>query len=61
MTVCLYKREHLFGKIVGRKIRQYRYYDYIIRNEKEYKVISEYIAQNPLKWAEDCYYKEDKQ
>ncbi|MCX8093838.1 MAG: transposase [Candidatus Goldbacteria bacterium] len=34
---------------VGRTIWQERFYDHIIRNEKEYEYISEYIKNNPIK------------
>lgn len=36
---------------------QKSFYDHIIRNEKEYQEIWEYIDTNPLKWRLDCYYK----
>lgn len=36
---------------------QPRYHDHIIRNEKSYHHISEYIVNNPLKWQEDKFYK----
>lgn len=32
---------------------QANYYDHIIRNETEYRSISEYIINNPVKWEED--------
>jgi REP element-mobilizing transposase RayT len=32
------------------------YYDHIIRNEKEYEKIWEYIQTNPLKWEADKYF-----
>lgn len=32
------------------QIWQRNYYEHIIRNEKEYYQIREYIKQNPLKW-----------
>ena len=35
---------------------QPRYHDHIIRNEKSYQNISNYILENPLKWAEDKFY-----
>ena len=38
-------------------IWQRNYYEHIIRNEKEYLEILEYIQNNPLKWKEDKYYK----
>ena len=38
-------------------IWQRNYYEHVIRNEKEYLEICAYIANNPLKWAEDEYYR----
>lgn len=38
---------------------QRSYYDHIIRNEKDYLNIWEYIENNTLKWCEDKYYKGD--
>lgn len=35
---------------------QTRYHDHIIRNEREYNIISNYIINNPLKWNEDKFY-----
>ncbi len=36
---------------------QPRFYDHIIRNEKELENMRNYIFYNPQKWAEDDYYK----
>ena len=53
---------------VTRKIReicpdlsvwQRSYHDHIIRNEKQYQKIWEYIHTNPLRWMEDCFYVKD--
>ena len=50
---------------VTRKIRdispnlivwQRSYHDHIIRNEKQYQIIREYIDTNPQRWLEDCFY-----
>jgi hypothetical protein len=38
------------------KIWQKSFHDHIIRNEKDYQKIWEYIDTNPLKWKEDCFY-----
>ena len=38
---------------------QRNYYEHIIRNEREYQEIFEYIQINPLKWKEDKYYLQD--
>lgn len=38
------------------KLWQRNYYEHIIRNEQTYQTISEYIIDNPAKWAEDKFY-----
>jgi len=45
-------------KKVKQTVWQKSFYDRIIRNEKEYLQIYNYIETNPLKWEEDCYYVE---
>ena len=35
---------------------QRNYYEHIIRNEQSYQTISEYIINNPAKWADDKFY-----
>ena len=37
---------------------QSRFYDHIIRNEKSFNQISEYILNNPINWADDKFYNE---
>ena len=37
-------------------IWQSSFYDHVIRNEKDYLRIYEYIENNPLKWADDEYF-----
>ena len=37
----------------NKRIWQRNYYEHIIRNEKEYLKIQEYINNNPLKWKDD--------
>jgi len=44
------------NEIMG-KLWQRNYYEHIIRNEKSYKTISEYIINNPVKWSDDKFYK----
>ncbi len=39
------------------KLWQRDYYEHIIRNEQSYQRISDYIINNPDKWAEDKFYK----
>ena len=38
---------------------QSRFYDHIIRNEKSYNYIVEYIKRNPRTWQEDKFYPQD--
>ena len=40
----------------NKKLWQRNYYEHIIRDEKSYLHISEYIRTNPLKWQDDKYY-----
>ena len=43
---------------VGNKIFQRSFHDRIIRGEKDYLEICEYIENNPQKWEEDKFYTE---
>ena len=37
---------------------QTRFYDHIIRNDKSYQTIKQYIINNPSKWTDDKFYNE---
>ena len=41
------------------KIWQRSFHDHIIRNQKSYEQIWQYITDNPRKWHEDCFYQEE--
>ena len=41
------------------KIWQRNYHDHIIRNDEDYCRIAEYVFNNPGKWEEDCFYKQE--
>jgi putative transposase len=43
------------NKIMG-KLWQRNFYEHIIRNEKSFQNISEYILNNPAKWLNDKIY-----
>jgi len=47
------KRINIFRKIPHAYIWQKRFYDHIIRNEKDLNNIRDYIINNPLKWSLD--------
>lgn len=55
-VVGLYKSG--VSREVGSRIWQKSFHDHIIRNEKDYAKIWEYIDNNPLKWSLDRYYRD---
>ena len=42
----------------GFTVWQRSFHDHIIRNQREYEKIWQYITYNDQKWTEDCYYQE---
>jgi len=50
------KQINSIRKISGHPVWQRSYYEHIIRNEKSYNQVSEYIRYNPEKWLKDKYY-----
>ncbi len=45
-------------KELGYSIWQRSYHDHIIRGERDFQKIWEYIDTNVLRWKEDCFYNE---
>lgn len=45
-------------KQIGFSFWQKSFHDRIIRNEREYRKIWEYIYRNPLTWEKDCFYRQ---
>jgi len=41
----------------GFSVWQKSFHDHIIRDDLDYRRIAQYIADNPYKWTEDCYFK----
>jgi REP element-mobilizing transposase RayT len=52
---------NISGKTPDIKIWQPNYYDYIIRNNTQYQIISEYIINNLSKWIENKFNPANKQ
>ena len=46
------------NRVCEENIWQYRSHDHVIRGQKDYVKIWEYIENNPRKWMLDCFYKE---
>lgn len=40
---------------IGHAVWQRNYYEHIIRDERSYQIIVEYIMNNPLTWQQDCF------
>lgn len=38
------------------KVWQSRFYDHVVRNQKEFDKISRYICNNTRNWKDDCFY-----
>lgn len=54
LTTRLYNQRY---KLTNNKIFQSSFYEHIIRNEKDYLAVWQYIDENPRKWENDEYYK----
>ena len=52
--------KRLSQKKIGKKIFQRSYYDHIVRNEKDYLRIWQYMENNPKQWEMDCFYVKEK-
>ncbi len=48
-------------KEIGKSIWQRSYNDHIIRDEKDYQKIWEYIDTNVLRWEKDCFYTDENE
>ena len=48
----------MVSKDVGQKIWQRSFHDHVIRNERDYAEIWQYIENNPRKWREDSLFYE---
>ena len=47
-------------KPFNKRLFQKSFHDHIIRGEKDYQKIWEYIDTNPLKWELDCFYNNER-
>lgn len=56
ISTIIQQMKGVVTKKIGFSIWQKSFHDHIIRNEKEYLKIWEYVENNPLKWKDDCFY-----
>lgn len=59
MVVGLYKSG--VSRAVGYPVWQKSFYDHVIRNEADYRMICQYIENNPLKWELDELYQRERE
>lgn len=52
------KKANQIDNCIGRRIWQRSFHDHIIRDEKDYLKIWQYIDENPGKWEQDCFYRD---
>jgi len=50
------KQAHLINSCFG---WQARFYDHIVQSDREFKMIQQYIADNPVNWGKDKYFGKD--
>ncbi len=50
------KQMNIINQSKGYKNWQANYYDHVIRNEKEYNIIKQYIINNPANWQKDKFH-----
>lgn len=56
ISTVIQQMKGVVTKQLGYGIWQKSFHDHIIRNERDYLKIWEYIDCNPMKWTEDCFY-----
>ena len=52
--------KRMCNRSIGMDIWQRSYHDRVIRGEKEYQMIWQYVDTNPIRWELDCFYMEEK-
>ncbi len=61
ISTVIQQMKGFVSKQIGFSPWQKLFHDHIIRNEKDYEKIWEYIDTNPLKWESDCFYTKNHQ
>ena len=59
ISVVIQQMKGYISKQTGFPPWQKLFHDHIIRNEKDYEKIWEYIDTNPMKWESDCFYSDN--
>ena len=59
ISVVIQQFKGVVTKQIGHSIWQKLFHDHIIRGERDYLKIWEYIDGNPARWKEDCFYQDE--
>ncbi len=59
MKMLTSKQINTVNDTLGKKNWQKDYHDHVIRDDRSYQNISNYIRNNPLKWQEDTFHPEN--
>lgn len=57
-TYKSYVSKRIHEKDPNREVWQKSFYDHIIRSQKSYEKIWNYIETNPMRWGQDCFYEQ---
>ena len=59
ISTVIQQLKGIVTKRIGQSVWQKLYHDHVIRGQQDYLKIWEYIDNNPAKWKEDCFYREE--
>ena len=51
-----YITRQIHRTLPNQAVWQPSFHDHVVRNQKSYEAIWQYIENNPLKWEDDCFY-----
>ena len=60
ISIVIQQMKGYATKKIGKSIWQKLFHDHVIRDEKGYLKIWNYIEGNPSKWEEDCFYMKEE-
>ena len=56
ISVVVQQMKGYVTKKLGCSVWQKLFHDHVVRGQKDYEMIWEYIRDNPVKWTEDCFF-----
>ncbi len=56
VSVIVGQMKRWASKQIGQPVWQKSFYEHIIRNDRSYQEVWQYIDENPARWPEDAYY-----